>query len=181
MSEIILDCGCGSKVTHKPLILDLLRLKDKIVSVDLNVTEFNRKIIDVRCNVEHLPFKSKVFMVSYASHILEHVYNPLTLLKELKRVTKETVIIKVPRLKGSEVNEKSNHLYSWSEHTLKNLLSLVFPEVNVQTTIQLPSIHLPILQRTTTLLINYLISKLTGKTEITAVCYCTENTDQNKP
>ncbi len=161
MINLKLDVGCGSEIVHMPL------RKIDVVYIDLLVTDFNKPLLDVRCDANKLPFRAKTFTLTYCSHTLEHVQEPLTLLQEIRRVTKNTVIIKVPSLKGMFWTESSDHIYTWSKTSLKNLLTRVFDEVEI---LESNRIHeylrkLPLWRRT---IIN--IGNILFKDELTAFC-----------
>lgn len=64
----------------------------KTVSVDLDVYKLP---FFVRADAHHLPFKRKAFKVAVLGEILEHVENPVAVLKEAKRVA-ENVLVTVP-------------------------------------------------------------------------------------
>lgn len=155
-------------------------LKGDVVSVDKNVTNFNRSFLEARCDVHHLPFRDKIFDVVYASHILEHVFNPLAFLKETKRVAKRGVIVRVPNLLFPDQIESKNHLFSWSKDSLRNLLSLVFDKVEILHSMHYDFPHLPIVKRLGIFFINYLVSNIIKEVEIVAICRL-GNTDMNGP
>lgn len=67
----------------------------------LNVDVFRLANIDVVCDVQHLPFKTKVFTDVFCFHILEHTQNPAQGLAELVRVASRMVEIEVPHRFGS--------------------------------------------------------------------------------
>ena len=90
MAFKILDVGCGCKRGHHPVIAD------DAIRVDIEKTEWNRSYLNVQCSAEHLPFKPETFETVYLSHVLEHVEDPIKILKEALRVAKTCVIIKVP-------------------------------------------------------------------------------------
>ena len=122
----ILNLGCGgSKIEH----IKLEQSNANIIHFDLAK---NAEWKNVRGNAECLPFKDKAFEYSVASHVIEHVYNPLLVLKELKRVTQKTVMVRVPNASFYKmVKCNRSHLYSWNEFTFFNILNLVFPEVKI--------------------------------------------------
>lgn len=59
-------------------------------------------------DAHHLPFRSDVFTKVRCYHVLEHLDNPFQAYKELKRVTKGEIIVRVPVW----------HLYSYLIETL---------------------------------------------------------------
>lgn len=83
----VADIGC--KTTY---------LKDKIeqqgnkcVSIDINPVKGV-----IYGNVENLKYPDNHFDVVICSEVLEHLYNPIKAMGELKRVTKKKLIISIP-------------------------------------------------------------------------------------
>lgn len=81
-----------------------------------------------------LPFADKTFETIYISHVLEHCHNPLLVLKELDRVAKKTIILIVPNndFYSNMSGESLGHFYSWNMITFKQLLGLVFKDVELK-------------------------------------------------
>ena len=50
----------------------------------------------VQADACHLPFKKDSFDMVYCFHVVEHVQNPILLIRELIRVSKKQVIIECP-------------------------------------------------------------------------------------
>ena len=95
--DLILDVGCGEGYIFKDY-----HQQYQIVQIDASPTvlgvasSFNRKLV---CgNAMELPFKEKAFDLIFLVAILEHVSNPLGLIKEVYRVAKEkaNVFILIP-------------------------------------------------------------------------------------
>lgn len=63
-------------------------------------------------------FSNKIFDVSVAGELIEHLKNPENLVKEMVRITKKKVIISTPHL---EFNDPE-HLYEFDEQDLIDLL-----------------------------------------------------------
>lgn len=78
-----------------------------------------------------LPFPDNFFPKVYSSHLLEHVKNPLFTLREFNRVAVDEVEIRVPE-KCYQYNEQKDHYYTWTRETLRNLMELVFDDVEVK-------------------------------------------------
>ena len=55
----------------------------------------------VLADAEHLPFKDESFSVAFSSHTIEHVGNPLLMLREMCRVAKRKAILRCPHRRGS--------------------------------------------------------------------------------
>ncbi len=78
---MILDCGCGDKPTGD-------------VNLDF---EFQTAFNFIRGDVQHLPFRDRVFKVSRCLTVLEHLQKPYDALREIFRVTDGEVIIRYDR------------------------------------------------------------------------------------
>lgn len=93
-----LDVGCG--------IGDMLKFRPNSVGVDINPfnVEFCRSL-DLEAHlmqVDQLPFNEASFDSLLLDNVLEHISDPVPLLKEVKRVmrTDGLLVIGVPGLKG---------------------------------------------------------------------------------
>jgi len=75
---MILDLGCGTQ-KHGDVGVDIRRLKN----------------VDVIADAHHLPFRNEVFSECNALAVLEHVDNPLQVLKEINHVLKKGGHIKI--------------------------------------------------------------------------------------
>ena len=159
VNYMILDIGCGAKT--EPHFLNT-----KKPNIRCDWEKYGPEIT-VQGDIQILPFKNRSFNVVHASHILEHVDAPLFALKELYRVAKYLVIIRVPNAKFFRWhNESKNHIYSWNPNTLTNLLRKVpFKHIVVSETYR----------RTSLKWIRHLFAYFTvlfhGKNELLAFCY----------
>lgn len=164
-----LDIGCGSKIGDEPL------LESHTIYADVKMTNFNKEFLDINCDGHHLPFRSKVFDVVYVSHVLEHMFYPLKFLREVKRVCKARIVIKVPKLSRCLDHEPEKHIFSWSKSSLHNLLSLVFDDFEIYPTRRKTFVRWPFLRRTFNQLIYWIIAFLRRDkydviNEFTAIC-----------
>jgi len=132
---MILDVGCGS-TAHGSVNIDAFP-KDR----NQCGQEYNPKHIQnfVLADAHYLPFHDQTFDMVVCSHVLEHLHNPLQTLKEMRRVCKHKVILRVPS--HFNLDESKAHIFSWDPLTLKNLLLLVFRKVNVEYTDRVSSGH----------------------------------------
>ncbi len=92
----ILDIGCCRGGLRKYLRGDL-----KYYGVDVLCNNFENYVrIDLNSNI--LPFKSKQFDAITCTDVLEHLFYPLEMMKEIKRVLKDdgVVLISLPNDKG---------------------------------------------------------------------------------
>lgn len=92
MNNYNLEVGCGSFKGHLPF------LDNSFLHTDIQKTEWNKPFLNVVCDVCHLPFKDKSFEKVYASHVLEHLDNPILAIKEMIRVSRKIIVIKVPHI-----------------------------------------------------------------------------------
>ena len=65
------------------------------------------------------PFPDKEFDVSVAGELIEHLENPIDLVNEMVRITKDKIIISTPHLEFDD----PEHLHEFEEEDLINLLS----------------------------------------------------------
>jgi SAM-dependent methyltransferase len=84
-----------------------------------------------------LPFKDNSFDEVVCSHCLEHLVDPWATLWEIHRVLKPggRLLLLLPNVLGHEWHDRDSgdaHLYSWSQWSIKNLLDLVFEEVEIK-------------------------------------------------
>lgn len=128
----ILDVGCGGFApSHKPLKIE------NVVHTDIEKKSYH---LEVLCDIHNLPFHTKTFRVAYASHVLEHIENPMKAIYELKRIA-HVIIIKVPNAsyyKHHPSSSTGGHYYSWNEWTLKCLLEKFFDDVVIRKNPKLP-------------------------------------------
>ena len=126
----ILDVGCGQK-PKGDVNIDLFVGKSAHSQVDV----INPKLIRnfIKADAHHLPFKDDCFSIVYASHLLEHLCNPLKALNEFNRVSNKFVLLKVPHANFYRGLEMPVHIFSWNKYTMKNLLEKVFSDVKVKT------------------------------------------------
>lgn len=84
----VLDAGCRT-----------LYLKKKIESrgMDYTAIDINPREKGIIChNIEEMSLKDNSFDITICSQVLEHTYNPIKAMKELKRVTRKKLIISIP-------------------------------------------------------------------------------------
>jgi len=64
--------------------------------------------VDVVCDLQHLPFRSKVFRDVFCFHTLEHIDNPSKGLSELVRVGSRLLELEVPHRFGSMAGNRGH-------------------------------------------------------------------------
>jgi SAM-dependent methyltransferase len=129
--SLVLDVGCGEN-------------KRGTVGVDIRRTG----MVDVLCDAHHLPFVDGIFEGCYAYAILEHVENPVKVLKEISRVLMDSGWLEVlvptdSRLRSDYIAcilsfdlircykvyykamKSGEHKWQYSEQGLKQLLRLI--------------------------------------------------------
>ncbi len=89
--EKVVDIGCGSFPFARADVLVDYKLKDNSERDNMPIPADGRELIEA--NVEDLScFKNSQFDVSIASHILEHVKDPIKACNELMRISKRGYI-----------------------------------------------------------------------------------------
>jgi len=156
----ILDVGSGSN--------PLFHQTCEVVHVDINEDSPHLEVI---CDAYHLPFVSNSFLLVHASHILEHIEKPLCFMRELKTVSSNQVIVKVPNGGFYVASTMSpEHLFSWNEFTLSNLLHRIFDCVTISSRWKLHRKKRSFLQNKLRTLKFLLLSKFFGNDELYALC-----------
>lgn len=129
---MILDVGCGSRPLGDVNC-------DKFLGKSPHTKYIIKKCENfVKCDAENLPFRSNIFSVVYASHVMEHLYHPFDFLKEARRVSRRIVYLQVPSLhfvaNQTIHGERSEHIYTWSTYSLENLLRRFFDDIKIYET-----------------------------------------------
>lgn len=77
----------------------------------------------VKCDAQYLPFKDNAFTKVFCFHVIEHVNNPYLLIRELMRVSHNSVTIRCPH-RFSRGAKFPFHVHffnkSWFAKSLKN-------------------------------------------------------------
>lgn len=78
---------------------------------------------DIQADAHHLPLKGSTVRHLRLSHVIEHLEAPLDALREAARVIEPggTIYVEVPNANETEA-ERDEHLYSWTEDTLKQIV-----------------------------------------------------------
>lgn len=130
---MILDIGCGFA---KETDFDSFRYEADPkgdINVDIGIPEVKIKNY-IRCDASHLCFRDESFDKVIASHLLEHLKNPLSCLAEVKRVLKDKGSFEayVPnRYSEFGGDHDPNHLWHWDKNTFKKLVSRFFSNIKV--------------------------------------------------
>jgi SAM-dependent methyltransferase/glycosyltransferase involved in cell wall biosynthesis len=123
ITDTVIDFGCGGGY-----LLRNLQCKEKM-GIEVNPharQEAKRNGIKVVESVDEVPDKFADIIIS--NHALEHVGNPLEVLKKLRKKLKNNgkIIFVVPHQDTREEYDsadKNKHLYTWNQMTLGNLFS----------------------------------------------------------
>ncbi len=155
---MILDVGCGSPSKYHQF------LKGKnVIHIDIDRTAVH---LEVQCDAYNLPFRKNIFSRVYARHILEHLDNPIKLIKEMKRVSKNRVIITVPNASYFKwKNSSTEHIFSWNEYTLRNLLERYFEKIIINST------QRDLSRNFFRKAVSIILTSLHGYNELTAICF----------
>jgi len=124
---VTLDVGSGRN-PQGDVNLDLFRNR-----TPHSPQKVQRKGMFVRGDAHYLPFRNKSFEKVLCNHTLEHLERSLDALQEMERVCNGQIFISLPRADYFETrSENPLHLYSWTRHSLRNLLQRSFPKVTVR-------------------------------------------------
>ena len=142
----VLDVGCGTGIITKKIKKSL---NVEIVSCDIDTDRlsiaskfFGEKL--VTADITDLPFKDSSFDVVIALEIIEHLNDVNAAISEIKRVSKNYVIITVPNepffrlanfLRGKNIKTLGNipdHIHHFNKHSLEKVLSKFFSKVQVR-------------------------------------------------
>jgi len=104
--NILLDVGAG----HQPYKKIFKNLKYESCDSEDVIKEINYDVLDVKhdfyCNInEKIPRPDNYYNIVLCSEVLEHVYNPKNVLKEINRILKDggTLIATIPQSCGEHM------------------------------------------------------------------------------
>ncbi len=112
-----LDIGCGNTPSGD-INVDLPRSECHRSGMRLVV---RHKTNFVYASVYNLPFRNDSFDEVVSFHLLEHLEVPIAALREMARVSNNEVAVVVPAF--AYLGECGEHLYSWGEGSLFNILT----------------------------------------------------------
>jgi len=124
--KLVLDLGCGSK----SYIFHPYYDANVFVDVERPTKKIKNFIVADAC---HLPFQDNAFETIYCNHVLEHLADPVTGIKELIRTSKKHVIIKTPHRFSANAKADKTHKSFFNVRWFRKLLSRlnVFYEIEV--------------------------------------------------
>lgn len=146
----ILDIGCGEGYFIKYLIKNYKSnfyieggdISDSILKI---AKENNPNISFKKTSIYKSDYKDNSFDIVIAMEVLEHLENPMLAINELKRISKDSVIITVPRepffrfaniLRLKYLKNLGNapgHINHWTKNTFKKFLNKSFDNVKIKT------------------------------------------------
>lgn len=96
-----LHLGCGRNILDGWVNLDSIQLKGVDVVADLD-----------DCDNNWLPFKDNYFEEFLASHLIEHLHNPLSFMQELHRISKNNakLVVRLPYGSSDAAFEDPTHV-----------------------------------------------------------------------
>ncbi len=144
----IIDIGCGIGIT-----INKLKKIDRSINIDGFDTLQNSLNLAKKKNPESRFYKGDIYNIQLKSSydlvmcnsVLEHLKEPSKAIKELKRISKDFVIISVPneplfsivnlmRLKYIRtLGNYPGHIQRWNRYSLRRLLKRHFNKVNIKT------------------------------------------------
>jgi SAM-dependent methyltransferase len=127
---LTLDIGCGV-LPRGDVNCDLFTKSNIHRAGDCNPNIIPNLI---KCPAEKLPFKDKIFDATYSKAMLEHVDNPLVVLREMGRVTRKRIILIVPHRylrdnwSAFKYAQNSGHKTYFDLGNLTGLIRYAFPD-----------------------------------------------------
>lgn len=95
------DVGCADAFMFR----DIARDRTIFVDVDRKLREKNRKLNFFVADAHNLPFRDGCFDVAVLGETLEHVRDPVQVLKEVYRVCRVKLLLTVPLEKSGAAGE----------------------------------------------------------------------------
>lgn len=141
----ILDAGCGEGFIAQLLLSRFPDLNYTGIELDENTVRKARRKVNqakfIQGSVTKLPFNANTFDLVLCLEVLEHLPNPIQGLKELRRVSKKTVLVSVPdeplfsclRLLFFQdilrLGKHPEHLNFWNIRTFSEFLKKYFKKI----------------------------------------------------
>ncbi len=118
-----LDVGSGN-FPRADVNLDLFRKNTPHLIHGTRVKTKSKNRTFIQGNCMHLPFRDNIFDKSFCMHVLEHKgINVRKTLEELKRVTKNTIIVTVPHHRSRIYNKNRYHNKHFNRTNLNDFLA----------------------------------------------------------
>ncbi len=141
--ETVLDAGCGEGFVANYLAAHNEDVEVTGVDVSEGALDYARSHYSEvatfrKGSVYKLPFSDKSFDAVLCSEVLEHLEDPLAAMAELKRVSRETVLITVPREpyfkwlndigRAVGVSLDPGHVNFWTKRSFQDFINVEFDE-----------------------------------------------------
>ena len=80
----------------------------------------------INATIDFNEIKDNSFDIVFSCHVLEHLENPLNVLKQMRKKLNYhgqlILILPIDKWKKPDLNDKDQHLYNWNFNTITNLL-----------------------------------------------------------
>jgi len=111
------DIGCGNGFLVEKLAL---RTETCVTGVDIvlssSLARSYPNINFLEARIEHLPFESNIYDTVICTHVLEHIRNIQWAIEELRRITKQRLIVVVPKERPYRVTPNLHlHFFPYPE------------------------------------------------------------------
>jgi len=110
----LLDIGCG----EKPYLDIFSPHTVSYTGIDIPQSLHKKDAVDIFANAHHLPFKKDTFDTVLCLEILEHVKQPLEVLKEIHRVLKPGCVLVLSAPQNYWLHNDPEDLYRFSQQGL---------------------------------------------------------------
>jgi ubiquinone/menaquinone biosynthesis C-methylase UbiE len=145
--ETMMEAGCGEGVACNHINRN--REIPRFLGIDLDPTAlkvaktWNPNVDFVLANISALPLKNRSIELSLCLEVIEHLDKPRTALDELKRVTRDSIILSAPdstlfrlaniaSLKNlRNLGEDPEHIQRYTEDSFRELLEERFQESKI--------------------------------------------------
>jgi SAM-dependent methyltransferase len=120
--QTVLDVGCGQCFLAGKMSKEYqVTAVDIAIDPALNVRYSNINFVEA--SVEKLPFRNEEFDTVVCAHTLEHVQNIFAAISELRRVTKNRLIVVVPKQRPYKYTfDLHLHFFPY-EHSLRTIMT----------------------------------------------------------
>lgn len=112
------DLGCG----YAPMYQYYRKYAEKVICVDWENSAHKNKMLDIRCNLsETLPLEDESVDTVILSDVLEHIYKPEFLLREIHRILRPqgALLLNVPFIYPE--HEKPYDYFRYTEFYYRNI------------------------------------------------------------